>query len=104
MISGVVATIRWSYYDAARLEGYTITREADKRTWVLTGRIVLADAYKLAQRPLVLVVPFTGGSWEWPILDPLPRVAGPVTARLGAPLKEIRPHVPVLSASRNGPS
>lgn len=85
-VTGVVASIRWSYYDAAAIHGYVITRDRATDTWTVSGTIVLADAFKLSQRPLRLVAPFQGGAWEWTILDPVPRVAGPFTARLSKPL------------------
>lgn len=76
--------IRWAYYEAAAIHGYSITR-ADQQ-WTVTGQIVDADPFKLSQRPLLLVVPFTGGAWTWPILDP-PASRGPFTSRLGPPDK-----------------
>src|SRR5262245_18017139 len=77
MIRGVVAAIKWfpngtivpgagDYFNAAAIEGYTITRSPDNR-WAAVGRVILADAYKLTQRPLVLVAPVKGGEFRWAI-------------------------------------
>lgn len=53
---GLVAEIRWHAYTAAGIRGYTIVRTA---TGVLSLRatVLLSDAFKLAQRPLTLVLP-----------------------------------------------
>lgn len=53
---GVVAEIRWHTYTAAAIRGYVLHRA---RSGVVTARatIVLSDAFKLAQRPLVFVMP-----------------------------------------------
>jgi len=62
-IAGVVAEVRWVYYTAATLGRW----ELDAGT--LHARMVSADAYRLAQRPLTLVIPKQGRPWEWPITD-----------------------------------
>ena len=92
-MTGVVASIRWAYYTAAAVNGYAVTRDPVTKAWSVTGTIVLADAFKLSQRPLAFVAPHQGGAWTWPILDPVPRVAGPFTARLGPLTKDGPPHV-----------
>lgn len=78
----MVGQIKWAYYVAAAINGYSVTREADQ--WTLRGTVVLADAYKLAQRPLLFVAPHAKGEWRWPILA-LTLIDGRLTATLGAP-------------------
>ena len=92
-VTGVVASIRWAYYTAAAVNGYTVTRDPVTREWSATGTIVLADAFKLSQRPLVFVAPFKGGEWTWPIVDPVPRVTGPFFVKLGTPREAGTPDV-----------
>lgn len=87
MISGVVASIRWQYYEAAAINGYTISRDKETREWSVIGNIIAADAFKLSQSPLMLVVPFKGGKWQWPIRGKLPRTSGPFAVKLGQPLE-----------------
>lgn len=83
--TGAVAAITWHYFDAAAVHGYSITRVDG--TWYVHGLIVLADAFKLTQRPLFFEVRHKSGVWRWPILDPVPRFAGPLAVRLGPPIK-----------------
>lgn len=92
-ITGVVASIRWAYYTAAAVNGYTVTRDPVTRAWSVTGTIVLADAFKLTQRPLKFVAPHAKGEWVWPIDSPVPRVAGPFMAKLGNPIEDATPYV-----------
>lgn len=92
-ISGVVASIRWAYYTAAAVNGYTVTRDPVTKAWSVTGTIVLADAFKLTQRPLKFVAPHARGEWVWPIDSPVPRVAGPFMAKLGNPIEDSTPYV-----------
>jgi len=81
-IRGVTATLRWAYYDAARLEGYTITRE--NGDWRASGRVVWMNAYNLKQQPLYFLAPHQHGVWEWPVLE-CDIVEGRLRAKLGAP-------------------
>ena len=85
-IAGVVGSITWAHYVAAAINGYTITKK--DQTWRLSATVVRADAYNLAQRPLLFVVPHAKGQWRWPILtiDQGPDV-GPhqLRATLGPP-------------------
>jgi len=92
-ITGVVASIRWAYYTAAAVNGYTVTRDPVTRAWSVTGTIVLADAFKLTQRPLKFVAPHAKGEWVWPIDSPVPRVPGPFMAKLGNPIEDGTPYV-----------
>lgn len=82
-IRGVVGQVKWAYYMAAALNGYTVRRSATG-AWSLRGVVVQADAFKLSQRPLVFVAPHDKGEWRWPILD-FELQAGTLTARLGPP-------------------
>jgi hypothetical protein len=92
-ITGVVASIRWAYYTAAAVNGYTVMRDPVTRAWSVTGTIVLADAFKLTQRPLKFVAPHAKGEWVWPIEGAVPRVAGPFLAKLGNPIEDTTPYV-----------
>jgi hypothetical protein len=87
-LTGVVGRITWAYYNAAAINGYTVTRSHDNR-WALTGTIVTADAFKLTQRPLMFVAPHARGTWRWPIRDlelqPNARTPTSIRAILGPP-------------------
>jgi hypothetical protein len=67
-IRGRVAVLKWAYFNAAAVEGYAVTKDAQKR-WTATGAFVpgAVDAFKLAQRPLYFVAPFKGGAWRWEV-------------------------------------
>lgn len=83
-VKGVVAQIKWSYFTAAAINGYTVTRSADN-TWALRATVVMSDSFKLSQRPLLFVAPHQSGDWRWPI-EEIDISNGAVTARLGQPL------------------
>jgi hypothetical protein len=87
-IRGHVALLKWAYYNAAAVEGYTITRDA-RKVWTATGALVpgAVDAFKLAQRPLFFVAPFKGGAWRWEV-EALTLEGGHFTARLGPRVTE----------------
>jgi hypothetical protein len=86
VIEGVVGEIRWSYYTAAAINGYRLAWDRAARRWSLAATVVLADAFKIAQRPLVFVALVRGAAWEFDILSfELPGLHGPLTARLGLP-------------------
>lgn len=95
-LSGVDASIEWTYYKAAAVNGYRVMRDPDTRQWWAVGTIVLADAFKLSRSPLEFVARYKGGAWRWPIVDPVPRVAGPFRIRLGPPIRtgvaNVEPH------------
>jgi hypothetical protein len=99
-IRGVVGQITWGYYTAARLEGYTVTR-SKAGVWSLHGTVVLADPFKIKQRPLLFVAPHDKGEWRWPIdsID-LGADGGPthLRAALGAPLEETHGGIAIRSA------
>lgn len=82
-LRGVVGFIRWQWYTAAQLEGYTVTRTG--RRFVLRGRIVLSDSYKISRSGLLFVAPTNKGEWTWPILD-LQITGDQVLAELGPPV------------------
>ena len=84
VVRGRVAAIKWAYYDAALVEGFTVTRTRD-REWSVAATVVLADDYKLAQRPLFFVAPTKLGEWRWPIAE-FSIANGALRARLGAPV------------------
>lgn len=65
-ITGVVGQIKWAYYVAASINGYTVTRTPTNE-WSVRGTVVLSDAFKLAQRPLFFVAPHEKGEWRWPV-------------------------------------
>jgi len=66
VIEGVVAAVKWQYYTAAAINGYRVTWSKTSG-WSASGIVVLADAFKMAQRPLVLHAKHTKGEWRWPI-------------------------------------
>jgi len=84
-IRGVVGQVKWAYYVAAAINGYTVTRSKDG-VWKLSATVVNADAFKMAQRPLLFVAPHEKGQWVWPIHE-MQLTDGALTARLGPPEK-----------------
>lgn len=81
-ITGVVGRVKWAYYDAALIEGYAVARTAEE--WSLRATVVMSDAFKMSQRPLVFVAPHQHGEWRWPILSHELK-QGTLSARLGPP-------------------
>lgn len=83
-IRGKVAALKWAYYTAAAVEGYTVTRDP-KGQWTAAGTLVpgAVDAYKLAQRPLFFVAPFKRGAWRWEVHTLTRRDGGGFVAQLG---------------------
>ena len=67
-LHGEVGHVRLLYggraYDAARVEGFTLTRLRRGR-YVLAGRLVHADAFKLKVQPHVFVM--GKQIWFWPV-------------------------------------
>ena len=84
MITGVVAAVKWSYYTAAAINGYRVTKSKHGQ-WTAAGTVVVSDAFKLAQRPLVFEAKHAKGAWVWPI-QTLTIADGRLTAQLGPPL------------------
>lgn len=66
IIRGVVGRIDWEHFPAAALNGYKVTR-SPAGAWQLRGLVVMADHFKLRQRPLWFVAPHARGAWRWPI-------------------------------------
>lgn len=81
-ITGVVGQIKWAYYVAADIHGYTITRSEAR--WSLSGFVGVSDAFKLSQRPLTFVAPTAKGDWRWPI-ETIEIADGRLIASLGPP-------------------
>lgn len=91
VVNGVVAHVKWAYYTAAIINGYTVTRTAGE--WGVRASIVQSDAFKMAQRPLVFIAPHkhkdvkgreVERAWRWPILSHEIK-QGTLIARLGPP-------------------
>lgn len=82
-IRGKVALLKWSYFNAAAVEGYMVTQDVSKR-WTASGALVpgAIDLFKLRQRPLYFVAPFKGGAWRWEV-ESLTVDGDHFTARLG---------------------
>lgn len=97
-LTGVVGSIRWHYYTAAGIHGYTVSCSTDGQ-WRLSANVVLADSFKMAQTPLTFCALRTKhgldgkcvvkSEWRWPILLILERTEHALTARLGPPEEEI---------------
>lgn len=91
LITGVVGQVKWSYYVAAAINGYSVSRGMDG-AWSLRGTVVMSDAFKMAQTPLTFVAPVRLGKppddqpteWRWPIVS-AEVVNGTIIARLGPP-------------------
>lgn len=97
MIRGVKGAIRWHYYTCAAIEGYAVSPCNKACTvWDLAATVVLSDAFKMAQRPLIFAAMHTTKGldgqcvvkteWRWPIVS-CQLVDHQLTARLG-PLLE----------------
>jgi hypothetical protein len=85
VLSGVIGAIKWGHYTAAGIHGYTVTpRNPAMTEWSLTATVVLADAFKMAQTPLVFTAKHAKGEWRWPIKT-LARSETSLTATLGPP-------------------
>jgi hypothetical protein len=83
-LTGVVGQIKWQYYMAAAINGYTVSRNASN-VWSLRGTVVSSDPFKMNQRPLTFVAPHKEGAWRWPI-ESFQLEQGVLTATLGQPL------------------
>ena len=81
MLRGTVGAIKWHYYTAAAVNGYTVART--ERGLSLVATVVLKDAFKLSQRPLIFEAPHKTGAWKWPILTYTLAESGRLTATLG---------------------
>lgn len=85
MLSGVVGHIKWHYYTAAAINGYTVSKARDG-TWSLVATVVLSDAFKMAQTPLTFAAKHVKGEWRWPIKSFTVDSNHRLTAQLGPPL------------------
>jgi hypothetical protein len=81
-VRGVSASLRWGYYLAASLGAWAVTHPDGDGPWTLTATVESLDAYRVAQRPLGLVVPHAKGAWRWPIVE-LQILDASLTATLG---------------------
>jgi len=90
---GMVGHIRWHYYVAAEVHGYTVVPSGDR--WSLSAQLVASDAFKMSQRPLIFVALLVkprdlGGGiygtkteWRWEIDTVSLAEGGRMTATLG---------------------
>ena len=83
-IKAAAGELRWGYHQAATLRGCEVA--CQEGTWALAATVVVANAFRIAQRPLTFVIVHRKGAWSWPVLD-LQFSDGAVTARLGPPEK-----------------
>jgi len=70
-VRGQLGQIRWAYYVAAGVEGFTLVQQPPRPgvrpTWTLSARIVGSDKFKMAQRPLLFVTVVREKRWLFPI-------------------------------------
>jgi hypothetical protein len=85
VLTGVVGHIKWHYYTAAAINGYTV-RRTKAGAWSLTATVVLSDAFKMAQRPLTFIAKHAKGEWRFAI-DSHTLVDHRLTAKLQPPEK-----------------
>jgi|SRR5215471_1651798 len=83
-IRGVKGLIKWSYYNAAAIQGYTVTI-SETGQWSLRASVVALDAFKFSRRPLFFVALHEKGEWRWPIED-VELHDGVLRAQLGEPV------------------
>ena len=76
LVRGQAAQIRWAYYVAAGVEGFTLMQQSTptprpgmRPKWSVTARIVGADKFKMAQRPLLFVAVVREKRWLFQIED-----------------------------------
>jgi hypothetical protein len=89
ILRGAKGLVRWGYFHAAALQGFSITRDAHG-VYHLVGNCVLRDAFNLAQRPLTFACavnlgppPHRAEEWRWPIEAWTLDAGGVFRARLG---------------------
>jgi len=75
-IRGASAELRWGYHKAARLGAWTVAGTAG--AWTFTAAIVEHDAFKVSQRPLLVVTP---NGWRW-VVHTLQITGGALTASI----------------------
>lgn len=76
----------WHHYTAADVCTFTVHRDKQLR-WTVSAAIANGDDFKLAQSPLVLVVPTKFGAWHWPIVS-AQRQGAYLLAQLGMPTRD----------------
>jgi tripartite-type tricarboxylate transporter receptor subunit TctC len=81
---GAVGRIMWSYFTAATVQGYTLTKH-QAGGWTMDGHVADANPFNLTQRPLVFHVPHKKGVWHWPVVSVTIQDRY-LVARLGDPL------------------
>jgi hypothetical protein len=98
-IPGLDGSIYWGYQLAASIRDIRITipRRGTNGHRTARATLVMTDAFRMAQRPLIFAVRHAKGEWRWPI-EEVTLQGGVVTARLGAPLEVSHGAVPVRSA------
>jgi hypothetical protein len=90
VLSGDIGSIKWGHYTAAAIHGYTVAPTDKTLTvWTLQATVVLADAFKMAQTPLVFSAKHPKGEWRWPITT-LARDEHRLTATLGPPTSLVK--------------
>lgn len=90
------ARIDWGYFAAAGLHGVSLKRHTDQ-TWTARGTVITFDAFKIRQRPLVLIAVVQNrkgekAEWRWPVTSiDLGPGAGPreLRATLGPQLPQM---------------
>lgn len=98
---GVVGEIRWHSYTAAGIHGYTVSKPAGGPLQ-LRATVPLADAFKMAQRPLTFVASVRLGAppdqrdaeYVWPIESFTLSADGVLVAVLGLRIKGNHAAVP----------
>ena len=84
-VKGVVGQIKWRAYNAAAVNGFTVSRSYPDHRWTLRGAVVNSDKFKLSLKPLMFVAPTKKGDIYWPIQD-YEIKDGRVQASLGPPV------------------
>ena len=83
-LTGASATLHWSYYVAATVGAWTITKTEEG--WALAASLQTVNAYRITRRPLVFVFAHPKGSSRWPVLS-LELTSTTLNASLGSPEK-----------------
>ena len=81
-MTGALGQIKFAYQTAAVITGFVVARDELTKTWLLTGSVAQANAYLLAQAPLVFVPTVKAGAWRWPV-ESWAMAEGRCSARLG---------------------
>lgn len=66
-VTGVQASLKWGYYEAATLSTWTVTKIADGPGWSLSATVRTKKESWVSQHPLVFVAPHAGGAWRFPV-------------------------------------